>query len=563
MTTASPVDTAKKTPKRRLSLLGVLLAVVLVWAIVCGVIALQVARRLGFLGGTGPAVTISRETTYLVEPLRDDGYVDYFAAINQRSRQGVTRDNNAAVPLWQALGPAEILGCYGDEDCDGFFQELGVPRPPEDGDYFISLWEYASQIEGDPPLDRRRETGADEPGGPRDGIPTWESILHEQFVQASERPWSKEEFPKLAAWLEANQRPLRLVVEASKKERFYCPLIPLEESPLLFDALLHGSQRCRGVCDVLRARAMRRLDEGDVDEAWHDLLACHRWARLVAQGPMYFEVLIANRIDEIACSGDAGLAHHGNLTSEKARRFLDDLGQLEPLPGWFDRIDIAERFTFLNGVTAVAREGLDVLRSSSDEQSQLESLLWEWGGSEAFDWDGILRLGNTFFDQLVEIGRIADRSERRRALSEQYEELEREIDECRDPASLGKSLLEGGPRKVLSEKIGQLWLSLLTGASLETEDRGVVMLRLAKLSLALAAYRSEHGSYPDELPQLVPDYLDEVPRDVYADERLHYKRSGEHYVVYSVGPNGQDEKGRDYDSKPPGDDVAIRTPRGE
>jgi len=49
------------------------------------------------------------------------------------------------------------------------------------------------------------------------------------------------------------------------------------------------------------------------------------------------------------------------------------------------------------------------------------------------------------------------------------------------------------------------------------------------------------------------------PRDLYVDGELRYERDGEDYVLYSVGPNGQDEEGRDYQCDPSGDDIAIRT----
>jgi len=53
-------------------------------------------------------VTISTETTYITEPLRKDGYPDYVAALDQRCRQGVTAENNAAVLFWKAVGPREL-----------------------------------------------------------------------------------------------------------------------------------------------------------------------------------------------------------------------------------------------------------------------------------------------------------------------------------------------------------------------------------------------------------------------------------------------------------------------
>ncbi len=88
-----------------------------------------------------PQYTISKETTYITEPLRKDGFVDYVAALNQRSSQGVTPENNAAVLFWKAMGPEEIEPEYRDK----YFQMLGIPPLPEKGDYFVDLEQYLAR----------------------------------------------------------------------------------------------------------------------------------------------------------------------------------------------------------------------------------------------------------------------------------------------------------------------------------------------------------------------------------------------------------------------------------
>lgn len=42
-------------------------------------------------------VRVSEQTTRITEPLREDGYPDYVAALNEICGTGVTADNNAAV----------------------------------------------------------------------------------------------------------------------------------------------------------------------------------------------------------------------------------------------------------------------------------------------------------------------------------------------------------------------------------------------------------------------------------------------------------------------------------
>ena len=57
---------------------------------------------------------------------------------------------------------------------------------------------------------------------------------------------------------------------------------------------------------------MLRLQEGKAEEAWRDLLACHRLARLLSQGPMLIDNLLALTIDWTAFVGDEFLADAEN-----------------------------------------------------------------------------------------------------------------------------------------------------------------------------------------------------------------------------------------------------------
>lgn len=57
-------------------------------------------------------VTISKETTYITEPLRPDGYPDYIRYLNKKLSEGVTPENNAAVFYIRAFS----LGENGKDD---------------------------------------------------------------------------------------------------------------------------------------------------------------------------------------------------------------------------------------------------------------------------------------------------------------------------------------------------------------------------------------------------------------------------------------------------------------
>ncbi|RYX81960.1 hypothetical protein EON83_21710 [bacterium] len=76
--------------------------------------------------------------------------------------------------------------------------------------------------------------------------------------------------------------------------------------------------------------------------------------------------------------------------------------------------------------------------------------------------------------------------------------------------------------------------------------------RLLLLQLALRAYRAERGAYPTQLSQLAPTYLKSVPVDPFGKgEPLHYAVKGDSYTLWSIGPDGIDDKGISIKPKPP------------
>jgi len=101
-------------------------------------------------------------------------------------------------------------------------------------------------------------------------------------------------------------------------------------------------------------------------------------------------------------------------------------------------------------------------------------------------------------------------------------------------------------RERRSELLADNLLSLSassTHACFAAEDRAHNEMALTCLAAALAVYRAEHGEYPEKLDALVPDVLSELPVDLYHEKPFVHQRGGEGYLLYSTGPNGQDDGG--------------------
>ncbi len=159
-----------------------------------------------------PKIVISRETTYVTGPLREDGYVDYVAALNQHFSEGVTAENNAAIPLWQAVGPKGVDTRIRKR----YFDLLGIAELPENGEYlytfdeFLPLYRGWKQARGESVDDERKESEAGD-----ELYRTWKG------------PWSGDELPVVAALLEHNRGPLDNLADGLRRARFYSPSVPL------------------------------------------------------------------------------------------------------------------------------------------------------------------------------------------------------------------------------------------------------------------------------------------------------------------------------------------------
>jgi len=70
---------------------------------------------------------------------------------------------------------------------------------------------------------------------------------------------------------------------------------------------------------------------------------------------------------------------------------------------------------------------------------------------------------------------------------------------------------------------------------------------LADLALAVTAYKSEKGRYPERVEELVPEYIDRLPIDPYDNRPLKLKRVKGGLDLYSAGYNPKtDLKRKDY-----------------
>jgi hypothetical protein len=69
-------------------------------------------------------------------------------------------------------------------------------------------------------------------------------------------------------------------------------------------------------------------------------------------------------------------------------------------------------------------------------------------------------------------------------------------------------------------------------------------LRLLTVELALRCHRIDQRTPPERLDQLVPKYLQHVPKDPFSGASLFYRPMGTNWLAYSIGPDRTDDGGK-------------------
>lgn len=490
-----------------------------------------------------PALVIEESTTHILKPLRADGYPDYFGAINDYCRGSATSSSNAVVPLIQAFGPATVPITIRDD----YFHLLGIDSLPSVGNYFVRSQEM---------LDRWVRAAPD--------TPTAElaDVLQEQFALAGDAPWSPDDCPMIAEWLLINEEPLRLICEAAQRSDFYEPILSQNHSLPALCAVASPLESILGeITLALQSRAMLHARSGDFESAMKDLIACHRCLRLMSHVPLG-QYAIETRTAEIALrQTELKLLHVCRPTAKQLQTFASQLNSLPPLLSLADRIDLGDRFRYLDAVCVLQRNGPAAIQQLFGETSLSaeESSLQKAVSDLMFDWNEPLRMGNQWFDKEIAIYRMTDRVKREESLEKLHTELEQMVADSSRPAIFvlnwfTKQSVKAAMGRVVGATLLQLFDTEVPGI-LNIADQLEVRTIFSQTGIALAAYRAEHGQYPERLEQLAPnDSMSDLFRE---NSPLGYRRLPNGYLLYSVGPNGRDEQGGLSDKYPDSDDISI------
>lgn len=312
---------------------------------------------------------VSTETTYITEPLTADGQrVDYLAAIEQLAYPpGLQAEENGFRRIIEAVG-------------------ISPDTPPEEG---LQVYEFLE-------LDSRKpgmEMFEDPHSYLYDYVDAELAAARVPLIEypfEMDQPWTREQLPMMADWLDHNTAMVDVVGEAVRQPEFVIPYTSSPRGAVRYTAGFYESRRLRSFANGFRVRAQYRLAAGDVDGAIDDIVSCARLGRQL-QGPGFsFNNLVGVAFEAQAQSVGAGGSLEHQPTEQQWQRLLDELNQLPERGPIAQSLEI-ERLNLLDRVQSMAHGELDEILNEHEE------ILRE--RNYGLDWNVVARRVNENYDR--------------------------------------------------------------------------------------------------------------------------------------------------------------------
>ncbi|HVX86940.1 MAG TPA: hypothetical protein VH253_19305 [Phycisphaerae bacterium] len=424
-----------------------------------------------------PPFTVAKDTTILTAPLNADGTVDYLQALNTRYAANLRADDNG-YRLWITL-----------------------------------LSDHDARLPG---IDQiARMAGAD-PSEPRHPWPVYQDFLGTRFGNAWEaryramqaatkRPWQPAEVPELAEFLDTGKPLFDIAAAAARKPRWWVPTY--SPSATLATAVDSSDSTTRELALLLCARATRRAAAGDMDGFLADMQTVKLLARKLAIGTPLNTFYTALGIDLLADQSLAAIVSRGALSEAQCRAVGQALAALPAIEAAHDLVDISLRWTALDAASVIATGRAHQLTFPDGRVNFFDSI-----DPGAVDWDPVLRHLNRSADDALRTMAIENRPDRLAAIDARNKPL--------TAITFSAGFLKQQPGEARGHYTERVAAALEAFFLTDAEHPGEIQRRnhvsnlLAQTALAAAAFKAHTGRWPQQLSDLVPQFLPEIPRDI-------------------------------------------------
>jgi hypothetical protein len=339
-------------------------------------------------------------------------------------------------------------------------------------------------------------------------------LIGQAKLPARTEPLPEEMKASIARYIADNNEALTLLHKASAIEHCRYPL----DLSIDFDTLNHLS-KIRKCMMLLNIDAIWHAENGQSQSAAHSVMSGFALARSLAEEPV-----IIPQLSRMACYGltISGLERAINRTV-----FTDE--QLADL----DRclIDTEDHSTLARAYVGDRCYFLDVLKKPESLKPGV-----------TVDGKQISPMNTTFLELYKAVG-LADME-----AMLYLDFIDGYIEITKLPLHQRKKASDALEVRLASISNIYVFLHMLTphlSMAATIELRSIAGLRAARIGLAVERYRLAAGKLPDSLTELVPAYLESVPKDPFDGNEMRYRKLETGFVVYSICEDLSDDGGKE------------------
>ena len=322
-------------------------------------------------------------------------------------------------------------------------------------------------------------------------------------------PLSEETKQLIGQYLAQNKRALELLGKAASIEHSRYPI----DLSAGFAARMPHLREIRDVARLLLLDAFWHVHNNEGEEAMEAVVSIFGVARTLAKEPLIISQLFRFTCESIGVSAIERVVNRMGLGDEQLARLSETFAQGEDESGLL-RGFVGERCAVFEALRDP--DGVDPRVLGAPQSMRLL-----YGAYRAM---GLTDKGATIYldlmDGLFDALRLPEHERIKAA-----ETIQAELQDVPKIYVMLHRLMPAYSR------IFQLSLN------------NIAHIRIVRVGLGIERYRLANGKLPENLAELVPAYLDTVPKDPFDGQELRYKRLETGYVVYSIGRDLSDDGG--------------------
>ncbi|MDR1925341.1 MAG: hypothetical protein LBQ66_13305 [Planctomycetaceae bacterium] len=362
------------------------------------------------------------------------------------------------------------------------------------------------------------------------------------------KAWRAEDYPDIAQFVRESDEVLTIYAAAVKKPQWVCYRTANNG---LIAVLLPDIQSSRAICTDFAIRANERVGRGDIAGAFDDALSIFRIARHQTDGDdgMIVTRLVGFAVEGVGMSVMQSILTYGKPSAEQIRHFINELDKIPKYNKSIDNVIRLEKMIELEVLFDVQKfiDMVDYVDWSADSlfsDSYLAGVLFQLSAKSPIDYNIAAKRIQSRFEPLEKMSKEYDLRKR----MEMRDQMELDTKKLltttvKNPTfALSQMPLIRQRSALLADYITCLMFPAVSGF-ITAEARLETQRDMLRVSFALELYQRENGQYPDKLEALVPKYISVIPDDIFAPQKLTYKKNDNGYILYSFGRNKIDDNG--------------------